>query len=443
MYLIYGLQKSGISIIELFEKKRIEYKLWDDNSKVRNILGKKYSKNIFFNPKINDLNIFKKIFLSPGISLRKKQFKHLNKINKLQRDLNLYTSYLTKEKIIAITGTNGKSTTTKLIGDILKKNKMKTFIGGNYGEPLCKSITLNKKFDYHVIELSSFQLETIKNINTKISIITNLSNDHLDRYYNITDYIKQKKNIISKNGVNLISIDDKYSKKIFQTTRNKKFISFSIYNKSANLYMGENFILDNYFKKNKKIFISEISSDLEGSFNNQNILIAYICVKLLKLPEKIFLDVIKKFKGLPYRASIIFNSNKLKIINNSKSTNINSTINSIKNYNNIYLILGGRAKEKNFEILSNFKEKIICTYVFGQSASFIEKKINKFLNVKKFKNLKTLVMQIMKDIKKKDAKLTILFAPACSSYDQYNNYMERGSEFSKLIKKHITDNEIS
>ena len=155
----------------------------------------------------------------------------------------------------------------------------------------------------------------------------------------------------------------------------KKFISFSIYNKSANLYMGENFILDNYFKKNKKIFISEISSDLEGSFNNQNILIAYICVKLLKLPEKIFLDVIKKFKGLPYRASIIFNSNKLKIINNSKSTNINSTINSIKNYKNIYLILGGRAKEKNFEILSNFKEKIICTYVFGQSASFIEKKI--------------------------------------------------------------------
>ena len=368
MYLIYGLQKSGISIIELFEKKKIEYKLWDDSLKVRNILGKKYSKNIFFNPKKNNLNVFKKIFLSPGISLRKKQFKHLNKINKLQRDLNLYTSYLTKEKIIAITGTNGKSTTTKLIGDILKKNKMKTFIGGNYGEPLCKSITSNKKFDYHVIELSSFQLETIKNINTKISIITNLSNDHLDRYYNITDYIKQKKNIISKNGVNLISIDDKYSKKIFQLRRNKKFISFSIYNKSANFYMGENFILDNYFKKNKKIFISEISSDLEGSFNNQNILIAYICVKLLKLPEKTFLDVIKKFKGLPYRASIILNSNKLKIINNSKSTNINSTINSIKNYKNIYLILGGRAKEKNFEILSNFKEKIICTYVFGQSA---------------------------------------------------------------------------
>ena len=204
------------------KKKKIEYKLWDDSLKVRNIFGKKYSKNIFFNPKKNNLNDFKKIFLSPGISLRKKQFKYLNKINKLQRDLNLYTSYLTKEKIIAITGTNGKSTTTKLIGDILKKNKMKTFIGGNYGEPLCKSITSNKKFDYHVIELSSFQLETIKNINTKISIITNLSNDHLDRYYNITDYIKQKKNIISKNGVNLISIDDKYSKKIFQSRRNKK-----------------------------------------------------------------------------------------------------------------------------------------------------------------------------------------------------------------------------
>ncbi len=437
MYLIYGLGKSGISIIKLFEKKKIEYKIWDDNLNIRNIFKKKYNKNILFNPKINDLNVFEKIFVSPGISLRNKQFKFLNKLNKTQRDLNLYTSYLTKENIIAITGTNGKSTTTKLIGDILKINKLKTFVGGNYGEPLCNSITLKQKFAYHVIELSSFQLETIKNINTKISVITNLSNDHLDRYDSIIDYVKQKKNIISKNGVNLISIDDKYSKNIFKTTKNKNLISFSINNKSANFYMGKNFILDNYFKKNKKIFIKEVSSDLEGSFNNQNILIAYICVKLLKLPEKTFLNVIKKFRGLPYRASTIFNSNKLKIINNSKSTNINSLINSIKNYNNIYLILGGKAKEKNFEIISNFKEKIICAYVFGQSASFIEKKINKFLNVKNFKNLKSLVTQIMKDVKKNQFKTTILFAPACSSYDQYNNYLDRGAEFSKLIKNKI------
>ena len=97
----------------------------------------------------------------------------------------------------------------------------------------------------------------------------------------------------------------------------------------------------------------------------KNILIAYICSKILKLPEKNFIHVIKNFKGLPYRSSIIFKNKNLKVINNSKSTNINSTINSIKNYSKIYLILGGIAKEKNFEILLKYQKRVICVYTFG------------------------------------------------------------------------------
>ncbi len=320
-----------------------------------------------------------------------------------------------------------------MIGDILKTNNIKTFVGGNIGDPLCNSLISKKKFDYHVIELSSFQLETIRNFDTKISIITNLSSDHLDRYKNINDYINQKKNIISKKGINLISIDDKYSRKIFLQKKIKNKISFSIFDKSANVYMGDNLILDNYFKKNKKFYLKNISKSFEGKANNQNILIAYICNKLLKLPEKNFTKVVKNFKNLPYRASVIFENKKLKIINNSKSTNINSTINSINDYNNIYLILGGISKEIHFEILSDYKEKINCVYVFGKSALFIEKKISKSLNVKRFKNLKLLIKQVFEDIKNDNFKSNILFAPACTSYDQYKNFEDRGNDFNKLV----------
>ena len=437
MFLVYGLQKSGISIIKLLEKKNIDYKIWDDNYLIRKKLKQNFKSSLFFNPNNNNLSIFSKIFVSPGISLNHKNFKNKRINTKLNRDLNIYIDNLKLLNVIAITGTNGKSTTTKLVGNILKKNKLKTFIGGNIGDPLCNAFISKKKYDFHVIELSSFQLERVKNLNTKISIITNLSNDHLDRYKNIEDYINQKKNIFSNTGKNIISIDDKYSRKIFFQKKLKNKISFSITNKSADFFMGKNFILDNYSKNKKKIIINDISKDLEGNFNYQNILISYICSKILKLPDKYFIETIKNFRGLPYRSKIIFKNKKLKIINNSKSTNLNSLINSIQNYKNIYLILGGIAKEKNFEILSKYIKRIKQVYVFGVSATDIEKKIKNKLKVKKFKTLKILVDQLFNDIKDDKNKLNILFAPACTSYDQYNNFEERGKDFSNLIQKKL------
>ena len=437
MYLVYGLQKSGISITKLLQKKNQVFQIWDDNISIRKKISNNFNKKFFFDPNFNDLKKFEKIYVSPGISIRKKIFSLKNIVSKIQRDSNLYFSSLLNQKVIAVTGTNGKSTTTKLIGEILKKSNYKTFVGGNIGEPLCNSLISKKNYTYHVIELSSFQLETIKNIKTKISIITNLSSDHLDRYKNITDYINQKKNIITNNGINLVSLDDQYSKKIFSNNKLKNKISFSISNKSANIYMNNNYILDNYFKKNRKLYIRKLSRDLEGKFNNQNIIIAYICCKLLKLSEKNFLKVIENFKGLPFRSKIIYQNKKLKITNNSKSTNINSTINSIKNYNNLYLIMGGIAKEKNFEIITKYHKRIICVYTFGESAKIIEKKLKKKINVKSFKNLNLVIQKLKIDIKKNKSFSNILFAPGCSSFDQYLSFEERGKDFNKLIKKYL------
>ena len=130
MEYVYGLNKSGISIIKFFNKNKIKYHCWDDNEYNRKKVSKIILNNKLINPDLTNLNQYTYIYVSPGITVREKKFKKINK-NKLVRDLNLYWSHISNEKIVAITGTNGKSTTTKLIGDMIKKHNISAFVGGN------------------------------------------------------------------------------------------------------------------------------------------------------------------------------------------------------------------------------------------------------------------------------------------------------------------------
>ena len=125
------------------------------------------------------------------------------------------------------------------------------------------------------------------------------------------------------------------------------------------------------------------------------------------------------------------------IVNNSKSTNLNSTITLLDNYEKVYLILGGIAKEKNFDILNKYKSKIICSYIYGKSASLIQNKIKNKINTKKFKFLKNVIKELSNDLKFVKIKSIILFTPACSSYDQFKNFEERGNLFNNYIKKEL------
>ena len=199
---VYGLNKSGLSVIKLLHNQKKFFDCWDDNKTTRQLANKNITKLNLKKINHKKINLYKNIYLTPGISLNDKRFINISN-SKIKRDLDLYYESLSDEKIIAITGTNGKSTTTKLIGDILRKKYKKTFVGGNLGEPLCNSIKKKFKYTHHVIELSSFQLETIKVFNPNISVILNLSKDHLDRYKNIKNYILAKKNILNNGGKNI------------------------------------------------------------------------------------------------------------------------------------------------------------------------------------------------------------------------------------------------
>ncbi len=436
---VYGISKSGIAVIKLLKKQNKDFDCWDDSKKTRYLLKKKFRNLSLIPIKKITLNNYNNIYVTPGISINDKKFSKVEN-SKLKRDLNLYYENITTEKIIAVTGTNGKSTTTKLIGDILKKNSKKVFVGGNIGEPLCNSILQKKLFFYHVVELSSFQLESIKNFEPKISIILNLSQDHLDRYENFTQYVEAKKNIlkINSNNINLISIDDKFSKKIFNDINIKNKISLSLHNSNADIYYENGYIFDKYFSKFKKHKLQNISLDLSQTYNIQNMLAAYAVCKYLRIPIKFFNESIKNFKGLPFRSSIILNTKSKLIINNSKATNVASALFTLENKKNIFLLLGGIAKKGDeFEKFIKFKNDIKKIYIYGKSRLLIKKqmKLNSISEV--YENLEGAFNNLWKHLERFDGKATVIFAPACASFDQFENFEKRGDFFNKLVFKKI------
>ena len=439
MQFIYGLGKSGISLAKYLNKKNQNFNCWDDDIKARKRIKKLVQNTKLVNPNNNNLNNYYKIYISPGISVRKKNFTRIKNYKiKLARDLNLYWENIVNQKLIAVTGTNGKSTTTKLIGDMFKAFNIPIFIGGNIGIPLFDSFINKKKYTHHVIELSSFQLELIKDFNPTVSILLNLSNDHLDRYRNFKDYINQKKKIFSTNdlGFNIISLDDSESMKLFNNRKIKNKISFSISNSKADIFFKDNHIHDNYFFSKKIIKINKISSDLNGNYNHKNILAGYIVSKIFKIPINVFKKTVKNFIGLPHRNIIVKKNKKFIAINNSKATNVSATYYSLQNYNDVFLILGGQAKEKNFKRLMKLYKNVRKAYIYGESAKLISNQIESKISVKILESLDEVVNQIFFEIKNQHQKIIILFAPACTSYDQYKNFEERGKHFSKLIKKY-------
>ncbi|MDC0056519.1 UDP-N-acetylmuramoyl-L-alanine--D-glutamate ligase [Alphaproteobacteria bacterium] len=436
MKYIYGLKKSGLSLVTYFNSINEEYYCWDDDAKTREKLIQFNLKTKLINPNNLNVKLIDEAFITPGISLKDKKIDVLKKNNiKLFRDLELYSRLIFHKKIIAVTGTNGKSTTTKLIGDILELCKIKNFIGGNIGLPLIEFKNLKISEIYHVIELSSFQLESAPSFSPFISILLNLSPDHLDRYDSYEEYASQKEKIISsnQNSFNIISLDDEMCSKIFNKNKQSNMIPISLNPIKKGIFFKNGEIVDKFFCKNGILSIPKISPSISSSFNKQNILAAYAVVKILKLNLNKFVECISNFVGLPHRMEEIINNKAMCIINNSKATNVDAAVKSLQNYKNVTLILGGQAKEESFISFINQKDKINKIYLIGKSANMIFQQLESSIDCQIFDKLENALKKILIDNDRKKELLTILFSPACTSFDQYKNFEDRGNHFKNLV----------
>ena len=364
---------------------------------------------------------FDYIIISPGININNCSLKYYLKKNKKKIITDLDIFYFTyKENVkIAITGTNGKSTTSLLIKEILQKNKYDIRLVGNIGKSALEEKKITKKTIF-VVEISSYQIEYSKYFKGSISAILNVTPDHLERHTTFNKYLNIKLKLLENQSKGSISFVKKNDKQI------------CYYIKKKNIKTKVNKI---NLKLNKK-FINKITNPYFKDANNlTNLKFACEISKLFKIRNKQILEAVNSFKNLPYRQEIIYNKKKLLIINDSKSTSLSSTNNLLKSYKNIYWILGGIAKKGDKLNLNNKYIKNLKIYLYGKNKKFFESKLKKSLYLKKFINLKNALKEVISNASKDQKYKSVLFSPAAASFDQFSNFEERGKNFNKLIKK--------
>jgi len=408
--LIYGLGKSGLSVLK-FLKKDNKITTYDDKIK-------------FDIKKITKIK-FDYIIISPGIDISKCNLNKFlkNNVKKIYTDLDIFYSHHKSNNKITITGTNGKSTTAKILYDVLKDQKIDVRLVGNIGNPVLLEKKVTNKTVF-VIEASSYQLEYSKLFKSNISLILNISPDHLERHKTINKYVNAKFKLIknqSKKDLAILNTKNFYIKK---ELKSKKFLS--------KIIKIEKEIDDVYLKKiNNQYF------NTDGNIENLKFVLEVATI--LKLKKDILVKTLKKFKGLKYRQEIIFQSKKLTIINDSKATTFSSSASLLKSLTNVYWIVGGQAKKGDKLLLSKKNCKNIKAYVFGTNKIFFIDKLKKLMKYESFLDLKSLVKKLFLEIKvdKNTTHKTILFSPSAASFDNFKNFEKRGEYFNQLIKKYI------
>ena len=410
-FLVYGLGVTGKSVVNFFERNNLKnYKVWDDNNKT--LLKKKRPKNL--NKTLKNVNY---IVLSPGISLDnlKKKNDLINYKKKIITDIDLI--YLLKkfDKSIVVTGTNGKSTTCKILLHVLKKNNYKTLLGGNIGTPILDLKI--KKDNILVIEASSFQLAYSKFICPDYALLLNITNDHLDWHKNMSNYVNAKFKIFKlqrKNHFSLINDKLKFDFK-------KRDLKGKLIIPDSNKYRN--------FKSQIK------NSYLKSKINDENMSYIFALSKIFRISENSLLKSLSSFKGLPHRYEIFLRKKNFVFINDSKATSFEATKYALKNTKNIHWIVGGLPKKNDKISLKNLKKNILKTYIIGKNINFFKKQINTKTKYKVTRDIKNSLIEILKNTRHYSSKkISILFSPAAASFDQYLNFEKRGDQFKKLSR---------
>ena len=419
-FLVFGLGLSGTSTINALSKFGAKIECWDDNLELRKKAKSKFILNSnWFN------NYYDFIVISPGINIYKNKYKNffLKYKNRIITDLDLFYSSLKSKNVIVVTGTNGKSTLTKLIYDLLKKSTKKVYIGGNYGKAVLDLPFEDKKAIF-VLELSSYQIDYSKNIYSSVAIMLTISPDHLERHETIEKYISTKLKIFDTlvaAGQGFIDLNTNFKSKILRMVKKNKY---------------KNIL---YIKKNTKLFVNKklISLSLLGNHLNNLIFIAYKVSKIFNISLSKYIYTIKNFKGLPHRQEIVKIKNNLIFINDSKATNFNSSEVALEKYKNIHWIVGGLPK-KNDEInVLKYKKNILKAYVIGKSINFFLKSFKNLIDFEVNHTLeKSLKSCIFNANKNRNLNQTVLLSPSAASFDQFKNFEDRGNKFKNFLKKY-------
>ena len=409
--LIYGLGKSGISSFKFLRNKADIY-LFDD---LKNTHPKQISKLKLLKIK------FDIIIISPGINIfncKLSKFLKLNK-KKIYTDLDVFFTFY-KNKCITITGTNGKSTTAKILYEVLKDQKKDVRLIGNIGNPPLNEKKISKNTIF-VIEASSYQLDYSQLFSSKYSIILNIKPDHLERHKTLQNYVDAKFKLLDSQTKSCLAFVKSDDVLISRKLKTKKFNC-----KIIKVNTKKNY--NDFLEVKNKYFLTES--------NRENLSFIIELAKKLKLKNYLLQKTIKNFKGLKYRQQLIIQKKSLTIINDSKSTSFSSSVGMLKKDFNTLWLLGGIYKKGDKLELKKKDLSNVTAFIYGENKNFFNKQLRSKVKFKNYKNLQDAVKNVFSIIKKKSSvKYTILFSPCAASFDSFKNFEERGLYFNRLVKR--------
>ena len=440
--IVLGGGESGVGAAYLASQNGISVFLSD-----KNLIESKYKKiltenNIEFEEGIHSLKKVLKaseIVKSPGIPNDSNLIDNIIKNNIPIISEIEFASRYTNAKIIGVTGSNGKTTTTSLIYHILKSSGLNVGIGGNIGNSFA-FLVAKKDFDFIVLELSSFQLEGISKFKPLIAVIINLSPDHLERYkFSFKKYINTKFNIVSNQlssdyliyNAEDIEIEDEL--KVRKINSSKIPFSFSKKNLSNQTYIENNYIKSEINKN--KFMISLESLSLKGKHNAQNSMAAATVAQLLNITNQDLKESLSNFQSISHRMEHVLTIQKVKYINDSKATNVNAVYYALDSMKNSTIwIVGGVDKGNDYsELLPLVREKVKAIICIGLDNKKI---IDTFSSISDLiietTSMNEAVNSAYRIAKPNDA---VLLSPACSSFDLFENYEDRGNQFKESIRK--------
>lgn len=338
-------------------------------------------------------------------------------------------------RIVAITGSNGKTTTTTLIGEILAKSGVKTLVGGNIGTPAISLVPEATAETAVVLEVSSFQLETIRSFHPAITVVLNVTADHLDRHRTLAAYVNAKARIFenqTSDDFAVLNADDPTCVEMAARTRAQVFW-FSRKN------LGEKgaFVKDaqlTFRRDNSDFDIMPVAEvPLKGAHNVENVL-ASICAAVLMGCDPVRIrDAVRQFKAVEHRLEFVATAQGVDYYNDSKATNVDATIKALESFPaNVHLILGGKDKGSDYTLLNELlRERVKCVYTIGAAAEKIESQIRGPKQVVSSGTIESAVRQASDSAVPGDI---VLLAPACASFDQFQNYEHRGRIFKELVR---------
>ncbi|RPI15261.1 MAG: UDP-N-acetylmuramoyl-L-alanine--D-glutamate ligase [Ignavibacteriae bacterium] len=445
---IIGAARSGVAAAKLLKNKG--YKVFLSDAGNLEKINKDFIKelkehNIDFETGRHSEKVYESdaLIVSPGVPQNSTVIQEALKKGKEVVSEVEAASWFCKGKIISITGTNGKTTTTTLIGEIFKDAGYKTFVCGNIGVAFCDVVDNIDEDGIAVVETSSFQLDNIKNFKPYISILLNITPDHLNRYENsFNNYINSKLRVIENQDGNdyfIFNYDDEIIRQSMNEKVKAQLIPFSIKQDLSNVGYDSGAYPDNnrliYFNNTGKENVIDAGNlIIKGQHNIYNSLASIISAKIFKIKRELINKTLSEFKGVEHRLEYVRELDGVKFYNDSKATNVNSVWYALQGFSEpIILILGGRDKGNDYsEIENEVKQNVKHIIAIGESK---EKVYNYFKEKMPVTLAGDMTDAVNKAFQYADKNNVVLLSPACASFDMFDSYEHRGSEFKRIVNE--------